>query len=261
MTTMKDWNGHPVAVRRSRGASQVPYLEDWRRNVVGLADSQTVPPWLRKQVRSYVAHRRWFSKDDADALAAQLGRISKFQSLRSEDAITWSWFGTLAQAQAQDRQAAVQWLYDELGLDLPASAAVAIRQWPRVLHPNASTKNGPEVDAVIDDPHGALIYVEAKWAAALGTGQGAGAGQADDQVVLRRDSLRKDPARAGDERPFVVLGVAPAAASLDAYAETDPALRPVSIRWLTWSALSGCAQHPLAAEFERYLQWKTAGGA
>jgi len=44
------------------------------------------------------------------------------QSLRSEDAITWSWFGTLAGATADDRRGVVQWLYDRLGLDLVASA-------------------------------------------------------------------------------------------------------------------------------------------
>src|SRR3954451_10918505 len=89
-----DWRGAEIVIRRSRGASRVPYVEDWRRNVIG--NTGDAPPFLMRQVRAYVAHSGWFTDQDAAVLSADLGRISKFQSLRSEDAITWSWFGTLA---------------------------------------------------------------------------------------------------------------------------------------------------------------------
>ena len=195
MERFTDWNRVPLAVRFSRGESRVPYVEDWRRNVIGLAADTPVPPWLIRQVRSYVARRDWFEEEDAAALATVLGRISKFQSLQSEDALTWSWFGTLAIATPSERTAAIQWLYDRLGLPVTASGEAGIRQWDRVLHPNAvASPHGPEVDAIVDDPAGALIYVEAKWGAELGTGKGASAKKPEDQIVLRRDSLRKDPA-------------------------------------------------------------------
>src|SRR3954453_9225171 len=111
MEMIDDWNGSPVTVRRSAGSGQVAYVEKWDRNVMRAGD-QPWPAWLLKQVRGYVAHRSWFSDEDADALAADLGVISKFQSFNSEDAVTWSWFGTLSLCPADARRAALQWLSD-----------------------------------------------------------------------------------------------------------------------------------------------------
>jgi hypothetical protein len=259
MERLKDWNGASLVIRRSRGQQKVPYVEDWRRNVLGV-NGEPPPPWLMKQVCRYVARRRWFSESDADALGALLGRISKFQSLRSEDALTWSWFGTLATASPPVRRVVVQWLYDELGLEHTASEATSIRQWPRVLHPNAPGRQGPEVDAVIDDPDGALIYVEAKWLAGLGTGRGRALEIVDDQIVLRRDSMRKDKRLPGEQRSFVVLGVSRKLPPLDVYAENDQSMRPVDIRWVTWGTLASCPHHPVGAEFERHLEWKSLHG-
>ena len=80
-------------------------FERWEDNVLGS------PPWaesLLGQVRGYVARRSHFADDDAEALAAHLdGRISKFQSSNSEDAVTYSWFGTLAIASSDASPATV----------------------------------------------------------------------------------------------------------------------------------------------------------
>jgi hypothetical protein len=248
-----DWNDAPLTVRRSRG-SGVAYTEDWRRNVLGIGEP--VPPALSRHVAGYVTPRGSFEEEDATALSAKLGRISRFQSLRSEDALTWSWFGTVAQATPAERQAVIQWLYDALGLELAASKSVAFRHWERVFHPNAETRHGPEVDVIVDDPRGALIYVEAKWRADLGTGRGSVAGTSDDQIVLRRDSFRKDAALSQGERPLVVLGIGPVEEDLARYIEEDASLRRVAVQWLTWPLLAECPTHPLAEEFGRYLAWK-----
>ena len=252
------WDGRTVEVCHSRGARAVPYLVDWQDNVLQPPGEAEWPASLLRQVRGYVARRSWFTDDDADVLAQKLGTISKFQSLNSEDAVTWSWFGTLGLADSQTRRRALQWLYDECGLELKASGRVRIGQWPRVVHPNApESPHGPELDARIDDAGGALVYVEAKWEAALGTGKGATEDIRDDQIVLRRDSLRSDPALVADGRLFVVLGVSNGKRDLAAYEETDDANhRPVQIAWTTWSDLARCDAHPLAAEFRRYLAWK-----
>ena len=263
METITDWNGQSLEIRRSRG-SGVPYVTSWECNVIRPGSGEW-PAWLLKQVRGYVARRSWFDDEDAAALAAELGSISKFQSLRSEDAITWSWFGTLAVADDQARVRTVQWLYDRLGLNASASEEVRIDQWLRVVHPNAlSSPNGPEIDARIDDPRVALIYVESKWGAQLGSGKGAVEGTLDDQVVLRRGSLRRDPALAGDpDRPYVVLGVSDRPPDLGPYAESGGAegVRPVSVSWITWDDLAACEVHPHAHEFARYLAWKRAQGS
>jgi hypothetical protein len=129
----------------------------------------------------------------------------------------------------------------------------------RIIHPNAlMSSKGPELDARIDDPGVALVYVEAKWDAALGSGKGAAPGREDDQVILRRDAFRAEPKLAADEREFVVLGVSNEAPDLSAYDEAPlkRPLRPVQVRWLTWADLSECDAHPLSSEFRRYLEWK-----
>ncbi len=135
MALMDNWNGQPVAVRRSRGG--VVTFERWEDNVLGS------PPWpeaLLGQVRGYVARRCHFADVDAEALAAYLdGRISKFQSANSEDAVTYSWFGTLAVASADARRAAGQWLYDRAGI-LAIASDPTIEQWARVFHPNVASQ-------------------------------------------------------------------------------------------------------------------------
>lgn len=250
---MDDWRGKSLPVRRSCG-SAVPYVEDWRRNVLRLSPAVDWPDFLLRQVRAYVARTSWFTDGDADALSAQLGRISKFQSLRSEDAVTWSWFGTLHDASSEARRSSIQSLFNEVNVDVEVSGDVSIRQWVRVPHPNAAGRVGPEVDAVIDDPHGAVVYVEAKWDAGLGTGRGLSEGQLDDQIVLRCRALAA-PA-ADTTRPRVVLGLSRAAPDLSAYEVAKET--GVAVHWLTWANLTRCAPHPLSEEFSRYLAWRLA---
>jgi hypothetical protein len=97
-----------------------------------------------------------------------------------------------------------------------------------------------------------------KWDAKLGEGKGRVAGTRDDQIVLRRESMRRDPGLAADPRPFVVLGVSHAEPDLTTYTTSSPrsALKPVSVRWLTWDDLASCDRHPRGDEFRRYLDWK-----
>jgi hypothetical protein len=75
----------------------------------------------------------------------------------------------------------------------------------------------------------------------------------DDQIVLRRDSLRLDPELDADTRVFAVLGVSEHRPDLARWRESDGALRPVRLAWLTWDELAGCREHPLADEFGRYI--------
>lgn len=260
MPLIENWNGVPVLYRRSHGVSQVLTFERWQENVLRGIAKAWPPEALQKQARGYVANTDHFDPQDAEALAADLGgRISKMQSINSEDAVTYSWFGTLSEAPADARRAAVQWLYDRIGLQATATDP-AVDQWSRIHHPNApGSARGPELDARIDDAApGALVYVEAKWQAAVGTGKGKAAGIPADQIELRRDSLRSDPALKHDHRPFAVLGVSEKKPAMAAWKETHEHLPPVHVAWLTWDELAQCPHHPSAAEFKRYITWKRA---
>jgi hypothetical protein len=231
-------------------------FERWEDNVLRGDVSPWPPHALYDQVIGYVARRDHFDTDDAVALAAHLGgRISKVQSVNSEDAVTFSWFGTLAVASTSVRSAVVQWLYSRIGLATTASDP-AIDQWVRVFHPNApGSSRGPELDARVDDAN-ALIYVEAKWSAGIGTGRGSTGGVPDDQIVLRRDSLRNDPLLRGDTRALAVLGVSETRTDVTKWDEGHTNERPVTVAWLTWDELAECPAHPFAGEFRRYLDWK-----
>lgn len=221
------------------------YVERWERNVLG--DVGSAPDWLAKQARSYVAHPGWFDPEDSEALAQPLGRISKLQSLRSEDAVTWSWFGTLAACDGERRAATLAWLLEEVGVAWPVSTAVQMRQWERVPHPNEPGRPGPEIDAIADDPGGPLVFVEAKWDAPLGTGKGAAVGVRDDQVLLRQAALASTTQ---DGRRCLVLMVARAAMTTASYAPLPAVVAT------TWQQLARCECHPHADEFREYLAWK-----
>jgi hypothetical protein len=257
MPTVLGYDGEPVELRYSAGSS-VPYVLNWEDNALHPPPGSAWPPAVIRQVEGYVARNSWFAATDAEDLAARLGFISKFQSLNSEDAVTWSWFGTLALADGTHRRDVAQWLYSRAGIDGSPSEDVSVDQWMRVVHPNAlESPNGPELDARVQDPSTGLVYVEAKWNAALGTGKGSADGAKDDQVVLRRDSMRADPALIDDKRQFVVLGVSNTVPDLAAYAEHgQPDRKRVTIAWLTWDDLASCDHHPRAEEFRRYLEWK-----
>jgi hypothetical protein len=251
---VKNWNGQEIPVRRSRGG--VLTFERWEDNVLR-GDAEPWPPaQLLKQVTGYASKLEHFDPADADALEADLaGRISRFQSINSEDAVTWSWFGTLGFAPAAARIAVIQWLYDRIGLDAKA-VEPRIDQWMRVFHPNApGSPRGPELDARVDDQV-ALVYVEAKWKADIGTGRGKDLEIPADQIDLRRDSLRTDPALADDQRALAVLGVSEITPNLDKWTGFNEGQQPVTIAWLNWDELAACPAHPLADEFARYLAWK-----
>lgn len=258
METVEDWNGNELGVCHSR-ASAVPYVTSWRRNVIAPPGGQW-PAWLEKQVTGYTARADWFDDADAQVLSAELGRISKFQSLNSEDAVTWSWFGTLALAEPKERAAALQWLLNKVGLAAEVTPEAMIDQWSRVHHPNVpESPRGPEIDARVSDTN-LLMYVEAKWHAELGSGRGAQEGKRDDQVVLRRESITHDPALAEHPGQRLVLGVSNHRQDVSAYARGAEASagRQIEVRWMTWQDLTQCGAHPHADEFKRYLDWKNA---
>lgn len=167
--------------------------------------------------------------------------------------MTWSWFGTLDGAASDTRRTSIQWLCNQLHLNVEVSDSVVVRQWTWLPHPNVRGRRGPEVDAVVDDPHGLLAYVEAKLDAKLGTGKGATEGTVDDQIVLRCRALAAEDVDKG--RPRVVLGISPAKPNLDVYQHVLSATG-VAVHWLTWSDLASCKEHPWTLEFREYLAWR-----
>ena len=96
-----------------------------------------------------------------------LGYYSDLQSLHSEDAITWSVFGTVARAIPLIRES---WLTDLMSLlNLPSASArrTEVFLWRRIPHPDTLVPGGPEIDFGILTEN-AVILGEAKWLSGVG---------------------------------------------------------------------------------------------
>jgi hypothetical protein len=255
---IRGWNNDEVEAFRSTGSGVIAFC-DWEANLLR-GDATPCPPVELAHQLTNRGIASAYAPQDLARLTERLGYLSKFQSINSEDALTWSWFGTLAYSPESARAAVFDWLCEQIGVSGEPGSACAIELWPSVANPYHPGRKGPELDARISGDR-ALVYVEAKWHAKIGPGKGPKGG-VTDQVALRRASLRTDPALANDARPFVVLVV-----SLDdidentLVPEEDPTAREVLMRWLKWQDLAQCDAHPLAQDFRRYLDWKLSLGA
>lgn len=103
-----------------------------------------------------------FEGDQLATATAGLGVYSNLQSLHSEDAVTWSYFGPLAVEPPEARADFLTWLLLQLGLDnWTGSERASIDLWRRVPHPDKSLPGGPELDFVIDGDRCVVFGVKA----------------------------------------------------------------------------------------------------
>jgi hypothetical protein len=180
-----------------------------------------------------------------------LGYYCDLQSLHSEDAITWSVFGTVARAAKDQRKA---WVFDFLrliGLDgivSPANAEISL--WRRVPHPDEGhVPGGPEIDFSTLTEN-AVILGEAKWKSGVGKAQGKHIDK--DQIQLRREFLEKY-----GHMLFpgclhrIVVGVSLVDGAFNQTMEGE-----VTFTTAVWADACRLQAHPLHEEVERYYEWK-----
>jgi hypothetical protein len=177
------------------------------------------------------------------------GGYTPLQSINSEDAITWSFFGPLKYGPAATRAGFLRWLFARL--DMAADDTVAtIDLWRRIPHPEKPSAPGPELDALL---HGdrSVVFVEAKWGSPEGIGQGP-AGTAT-QMQLRRDFLERYGRRVYGDRRFMVVGVV-LADPIEAAPPQDS--EHVATRTIRWEELAEFPGHPAHDQLAAYLAWK-----
>jgi len=75
-----------------------------------------------------------------------LGFYTDLQSVHSEDAITWSFFGTIAHFDLSIRCAFVKSFVNLLELPLSSPKTANIWLWRRIPHPDTLVSGGPEID-------------------------------------------------------------------------------------------------------------------
>jgi hypothetical protein len=244
---IETWRGEVAEVARS--PSGVLLLCDYADNLLGAPGVAWPPPAL---VAKLVADGRvsgTWPESLLTRVSARLGYYCPLQSINSEDAITWSYFGSLMYGGADARLDFMSWLLKRIGL--PAGDTVCtVDLWRRIPHPQKPAAPGPELDVLLQGDR-SVVYVEAKWGSPEGTGQGPG-GTAT-QMGLRRDFLDNYGAKVYGDRRFAVVG---AVVQDPVESATPPDTASVVTRTITWQELSTFGEHPMGGEFGDYLAWK-----
>jgi hypothetical protein len=243
---MLDWNGRAVSVARSKGGVKAvshPY-----DNLIRTGFTAWPPPEIvQKLYKSRQA--RAFEGKDLEIATSGLNYYCDLQSLHSEDAITWSVFGTIARSPQNILETWVRDLFRLIDLPDSHTGNAEIFLWRRIPHPDTLVPGGPEIDVGITTSN-TVILGEAKWLSGIGAAQGKARDK--DQIQLRGEFLAKYGAGIFPDRPHkVVLGI-----SLlpNAFKDTTP--EGVYFRTTLWQHMSAIPTHPLLDELARYSEWK-----
>lgn len=237
----EDWNGRAIQVARSK--SGVLATCSGRDSV--MPGSAIWPP--AELVQKLTEAGRGQFGEAHEAVQAGLGYRTPLQSINSEDAITFSFFGTLGHTGALT----LSWLAAQAGLPDIVEERCQVSLWRRIPHPEKLTStNGPELDALLIGDR-VVAIIEAKWMSGEGQGQGIAGNRS--QMELRYDWLANHAPRIfGEDRKYLLVALAPVASLLRMPA-TESSVIPLSI---TWRDLAESGLHPSADEFTRYYKWK-----
>lgn len=238
-----NWNGRTVSAVQSRGG--VWAFLDYLDNVIRPRDcAWPAPELVQKLARS--DKQMYFFPEDQPLLAQRLGYYTDLQSVNSEDALVWSYFGPLAYATPDARRRWADWLLGRLGGTRPVQDC-SVALWRRVPHPDNYSQGGPELDSVIVTDS-AVLLVEAKWRSGEARWQGLDGRMG--QIELRSKFIRLLGAKIYDERRLMLLSI-----TLDERVEPPRADAPF-LTSLLWKDIVRCPAHPSSAEIERYYDWK-----
>jgi len=239
---MKNWTGKDIPIARSRGGKISVY--NYEDNLI--IPSRSVwphPDIIKKLYRSN--HDKDFDKTSLEALSVKLGFYCDLQSLRSEDAITWSIFGTLLYFSKHQQVQFVNSLLEIID-EKPTVQDCQIQLWTRIAHPDTLVSGGPELDfQVIGD--NIVILGECKWTAKVAEKQGKQKNK--NQLQLRTEYLEKYGKRIFpniNRQLVLIVGLT----------KPQNSVCPN----ITWEEACNNTQHPLKQEISRYYHWKKEFG-
>ncbi len=243
---MEDWMEREIAVTRSK--SGILILCDPYDNLI----STGISPWPPPEIVQKLYKGRWEleNQKDDNCVLSSFDYNCDLKSINSEDAITWSVFGTVAHAPPEVRS---QWLKDFFALlDLPTDGTEKshLFLWRRIPHPITKVMSGPEVDLAIITEETVLIC-EMKWnsqASIHKTDEGN-----FDQLQLRQKFIdRLGPAIFPNQEIREVGLVYRRETEIGDVLEKNP-----SLKFTTWDKVCSIKSHPLPAEVECYYSWKS----
>jgi len=140
-----------------------------------------IPPVeiLSKIVES--KHLKDFNEENHNVLKGKKGYYSDLQSINSEDAITWSFFGYISKSSNTMRLKFFNEFLRKIGFQ--EDSYCEIKLWQRLPHPETFGSGGPEIDVLLIGKK-YFIIVECKWKSTFGKYQGINKNQ--DQMEIRQ---------------------------------------------------------------------------
>ena len=243
---MKNWNQQEVKVATSKGgviALANPYDNLVKTGVVPWPPSEIV----QKLYQSRQA-RAFFDNQKEKSIEC-LGYYTDLQSIHSEDAITWSVFGTVAHSLSELRNKFISDLLQNIGVKSQPVENSEIFLWRRIPHPDTLVSGGPEIDFGIFTGD-ILLFGEAKWKSSVGAAQGKNKDK--DQIQLRVEFLNKYGKKLyPNVKQFIVAGLGLKNDVTENYSDNS-----VKCIGKTWDDICGLDSHPSHDELQRYLAWK-----
>lgn len=250
---IENWNGVPIEVYRSKGgvlATKFPY-----DNLV----STGVFPWPPPEIVQKLYKSKHIVSFDSGPVNDVLGFYSDIQSLHSEDALTWSVFGTISYAEKDKKN---RWVADFLGLICKESISIQYSRiflWRRIPHPETLTSGGPEIDFAIQTDN-VLVLGEAKWLSRVGVRQGKRKNK--NQIQLRLEFLRKFgkifyPSVC--KFILVMVGLKDDTLGYKSFFEICSSCdldNTFEYRYISWEEVVSIKSHVLYDEIQRYFEWK-----
>jgi len=211
-------------------------VESIRNNILVL-DEVNWPPsaLLCKMVRS--GKIRFFSKENQVLLEKQFGYYSDLQSIKSEDAISWSLFGNMSNMTYSVQNA----FYKEIlvSTKLGEDSLVSMRMWQRLPHPENGDSKGPEIDVlIVGEKH--YFLVECKWTSGIGEKQGKGKDK--DQIQIRKEFISGYGKAIFRGKKGHILFVGNSTLN--------------GIESILWDSFLGFKSIAFKKEFREYLSWK-----
>lgn len=241
---VNDWNGRRLsAVQTSGGVWAFLNYAD------GLVHSpgNVWPPAELVQKLNRSDRLVYFREEDRPLLTEQLGYYADLQSAHSEDAIVWSYFGTLAHSSSDARLHWYSWMAERIGISAKTRCC-DLSLWRRVPHPDNLTPGGPEIDVLILTDKTVLLF-EIKWRSAEGRWQGVD-GRSTQMDLRDRFLTTLAPRIFPGRQPVLVYVV------LDESQALPSRISEVSLHCIKWKELCCCGVHPFSDEILRFYDWK-----